>query len=294
MTPNSCRPERNGPRLRLVPQPRAHGKEPAHRAAATQISGLVSASPAVHAGAIQQLFGRITPPPPSSSLALSRSPSSPRARLNPAQETKPKLKPPHLFSFVFFPRKPRAPRPRRSPCRAPSSATAASSSRGRGAAPPTPSPPPSPPPGPAPPPTQPGSPLPPPTLRRPRAPKRTRRRQRRPRPQPERASSPRRRLSPRRAGGGACSSSAPSRRSPEPSAASDTPPTVRSPGPSSRSRLLWRFYFCADSVWGLAWTFARLTCAVCPCLLACSVFAAGARGEDAGVQEEEQPSAARP
>ena len=44
----------------------------------------------------------------------------------------------------------------------------------------------------------------------------------------------------------------------------------------------------------LAWPFARLTCAVCSCLLACSVFAAGGRGEDAGVQEEEQPGAARP
>ena len=25
------------------------------------------------------------------------------------------------------------------------------------------------------------------------------------------------------------------------------------PRPSSRSRILWRFYYCADSVWGLTW-----------------------------------------
>jgi hypothetical protein len=162
---------------------------------------------------------------------------------------------------------------------------------------PPPAPPPPPPPGP-PPPTPPGPSFPPPP-QRPRAPKRRLRQRRlRPRPPPERASSPRRGLPPRRAGGGACSSTAPSRCSLEPSAASDTPPAVRSPVPRRDLASNGDFFLvCADAVWvfGLAFCASDLCC-LFVCLLACSLFAAGGRWDDTGFQGgvQEETSVDRP
>jgi hypothetical protein len=129
---------------------------------------------------------------------------------------------PH-FSCLF----PQATRPlparkRRSPCRGRSSAASS----------PSPPPPPVPPPG-RPPPTPPDASPPAPPPATPPPPPRPRQGQLRPNPLPAASRAPPRHLR-RRAAGGACSSSAPSRRSPRPSAASDTSASVRIP-PRSRS-----------------------------------------------------------
>jgi hypothetical protein len=159
-------------------------------------------------------------------LCLDRSPSP--SGLNPppaaTHQNLTQTNPPCPHFSCLFPQatRPLPARKRRSPCRGRSSAASS----------PSPPPPPVPPPG-RPPPTPPDASPPAPPPATPPPPPRPRQGQLRPNPLPAASRAPPRHLR-RRAAGGACSSSAPSRRSPRPSAASDTSASVRIP-PRSRS-----------------------------------------------------------
>jgi hypothetical protein len=181
----------------------------------SEISGVASGGPALASLQASTCYPFPLLPP----LCLDRSPSP--SGLNPppaaTHQNLTQTNPPALFFLLSFPCK------RRSPCRGRSSVASS----------PSPPPPLVPPPG-RPPPTPPDASPPPATPPPPPRPKLMQRRRRprqgqlRPNPLPVASRAPQRHLR-RRAAGGACSSSAPSRRSPRPSAASDTSASVRIP-----------------------------------------------------------------